>query len=346
MTLERQGDYETFLKTLKERIASAQIRAALAVSRELVALYWEMGRDLALEQDGRQWGGKMLRQVARDLSHAFPGVEGLSERNLYRMVRLYRTYPESLPQAVATLPWGHIAVLLQKVQDPEARLWYAQAAFEHGWSRNILEIQIDTRLLERQGTAITNFSKTLPPPQSDLAQQILKDPYNFDFLTLASNHLERELERGLLAHLQTFMLELGVGFAFLGSQYPLEVGGQNFYIDLLFYHVKLHCYVVVELKARDFEPGDAGQMSFYLSAVDGILKSEGDAPTVGILLCKSKNKVVAEYALSGFTSPIGVSEYQFTEALPRDLEGSLPTVEQLEAELARLEGEGSDSDET
>jgi len=344
VTLERPGDYQTFLKTLKERIASAQTRAALAVSRELILLYHHIGEQVVQAQAQRGWGTKVLDRLAEDLKSAFPGVEGFSKRSLYRMRAFYlayREHPVFVSQLATQIPWFHNVILLEKVKDHAARVWYAQAAFEYGWSRNILEMQIDTRLLERQGAAITNFERTLPPLQSDLAQQILKDPYNFDFLTLTSDHLERELERGLLAHLQKFMLELGVGFAFLGSQYPLEVGGQDFLIDLLFYHVKLHCYVVVELKARDFEPGDAGQMSFYLSAVDGILKSENDAPTVGILLCKSKNKVVAEYALSGFSSPIGVSEYQFTEALPQDLEGSLPTVKQLEAELERLEDEGS-----
>ena len=247
------------------------------------------------------------------------------------------TYSSIGQRVVDQLPWGQNIVLMTKLKDPATRDWYAQACFENGWSRPILEMQIENKLYQRQGQAITNFAQTLPPSQSDLAVQILKDPYVFDFLSLGNEALEREVERGLLAHLKDFMLELGVGFAFLGNQYHLEVGGEDFFIDLLFYHVKLHCYVVIELKARDFRPSDAGQMSFYLSAVDGILRQPEDKPTIGMLLCKSKNKVIAEYALQGINLPLGVSEYQLVEALPKNLEANFPTVEQLEAELAKLE---------
>jgi predicted nuclease of restriction endonuclease-like (RecB) superfamily len=335
--------YPDFLNALKQRISSAQIRAALAVSRELLELYWQIGNDLEVAISAKAWGTKVLDQVARDLKSSYPDVDGFSRRNLYRMRAFYLAYPDLsafVPQAVAQMPWGHNVILLEKLKNTQERLWYAQKTLEHGWSRAILTLQIESNLIARQGAAVTNFAHTLPPIQSDLATQILKDPYNFDFLTLAKDALERDLERGLLEHLKSFMLELGVGFSFVGSQYPLEVHGKDYRLDLLFYHFKLHCFVVIDLKMTEFKPEYAGKMNFYLSAVDDLLRSEGDAPTIGMILCKGKDRADVEYALRGITQPMGISSFQLTqltETLPQFLEGILPTVAELEAELARME---------
>jgi len=331
--------YPLLLTELKTRIAAAQVRAAVAVNTELVTLYWQVGH--ALNERVRQagWGAKVLDQLSRDLKLAFPDLSGFSPRNLRYMRQFAAAWPEPefWQQAVAKLSWSHHVVLLEKLDTPERRLWYAQATLEAGWSRNILVHQIESRLLERQGAAQTNFTRTLPAPQSELARDLLKSPYSFDFLTLSQAAHERDLERGLLAHLREFLLELGVGFAFMGNQYRLVVGGEEFFLDLLFYHARLHCYVVVELKVTEFKPEYAGKLSFYLTAVNRELRSEGDAPTIGILLCKTKNDVIVEYALSENTQPIGVSTYTLLEALPQELEGVLPTVEQLEAELDRVD---------
>ncbi|MGY2894327.1 PDDEXK nuclease domain-containing protein [Deinococcus sp. UYEF24] len=346
MTLELPPGYDGFLKGLKERIGAAQTRAALAVSRELLELYWHIGRDLEAAIIEQVWGAKVLERVARDLQASLPGMEGFSKRNFERMRAFHQAYPDSgqfAAQAVSQLPWVHNVVLLQKLKDPDARLWCAQAAFEQGWSRNILEMQIDSCLIERQGKAVTNFSRTLPPPQSDLAEQLLKDPYNFDFLTLVQGAKERELEHGLLKHLQKFMLELDVGFAFVGSQRHLEVNSKDYYLDLLFYHYKLRCFVVIDLKMTEFRPEYAGKMNFYLSAVDDLLRSRGDAPSIGLILCKGRDRSDVEYALRGMTQPLGVSSFELTEALPESLEGSLPTVAQLEAELEWLEAPTQDA---
>jgi predicted nuclease of restriction endonuclease-like (RecB) superfamily len=264
--------YETFLADLKTQVRTARVRASLQINSELIKLYWTIGKKILERQETAQWGDKLLERLANDLRHEFPDMKGFSKTNLKYMRMFAEAYSSIVQRVVDQLPWGQIVTLLTRVKDSTTRDWYARACFENGWTRPTLEMKIESRLYERQGQAITNFSKTLPPPESDLARQILKDPYVFDFLSLGNEALEREIERGLLEHLKNFMLELGVGFAFLGDQYHLEVGGQDFYIDLLFYHVKLHCYVVIELKARDFQPEDAGQMSFYLSAVDGILR--------------------------------------------------------------------------
>ena len=329
--------YETFLRDLKTRIGQTQVRAALAVSRELIALYWQIGEDITEAQSRYAWGDRVLERIASDLKAAFPGIEGFSKANLYRMRGFYNAYsgePEFVAQAVRQIPWGHNIILMQKLKTSEQRIWYAQQTLERGWSRSVLELQIRSGLFERQGKAITNFAQTLPPAQSDLAQQILKDPFNFDFLTLGADAHERAVERGLVTHLTAFMLELGVGFAFVGSQYHLEVGGEDFYIDLLFYHLKLRAYVVIELKARDFQIGDVGQVLGYVGAIDATLRHPQDAPTIGLILCKGKNGTMAEYVLRGISTPLGIADY--ITALPNDLESDLPSVAQLEAELARL----------
>jgi predicted nuclease of restriction endonuclease-like (RecB) superfamily len=269
------------------------------------------------------------------LRAAFPEMKSLSARNLKYMRALAENYSDEqfVQQLVAQIPWGHNVRILDKVKDAKEREFYIQKTIENGWSRNILVLQIESKLYKRQGKAVTNFQNTLPPAQSDLATQILKDPYNFDFLTLHDAAVERDLENALLDNLRKFLIELGVGFALVGSQYHLEVGEQDFYIDLLFYHLRLRAFVVIDLKMREFKPEDAGKMSFYLTATDKLLRHETDAPTIGIILCKTKNKLVAEYALQNVNSPIGVSEIQLAEALPENLKGSLPSIEEIEKEL-------------
>lgn len=328
--------YGDFLRDLKVRIRAAQVKAALAVNRELILLYWQIGEDLVLRQQSQNWGEGVIGRLAADLAAAFPGIEGFSSRNLHRMRAFYLAYSQEaqfVTQPVSQIPWGHNIVLIQKIKDNAERLWYAQQTVENGWSRAILVHQIESGLYRRQGQAVTNFAQTLPAPQSDLAQQLLKDPYNFDFLTLGKDAHERDLEGGLLGHIRQFLLEFGAGFAFVGSQYHLEVGGQDFYLDLLFYHLTLRCFVVVDLKTGNFEPAHAGQMNFYLSAVDDLVRHPTDQPTLGILLCKSKNKTIVEYALRDLDKPLGIAEYRLAESLPETLQSTLPTIAALEAEL-------------
>jgi len=339
--------YSRFLEDIKARIQAAQVKASLSANRELIALYWDIGRSIVERQRKEGWGKAIVDRLAGDLSRAFPGIEGFSPRNVWRMRAFFLAYAQAanltqpvsdldlaiLPQAVAEIPWGHNIVLFQKIKDPAGCLWYAQKTVEHGWSRAVLVHQIESRLHKRQGKALTNFKKTLPKPQSDLAQEVVKDPYTFDFLTLADDALERELEQGLIDHIQKFLLELGVGFAFVGRQVHLEVGDEDFYIDLLFYHLRLRCFVVIELKTGAFKPEYAGKMNFYLSAVDDRLRHKEDKPSVGIILCKSKNKLIAEYALRDAHKPIGVSAYKLTRSLPDKLKTKLPTVKEIEKEL-------------
>ncbi len=330
------ADYQALLGDLKERIRAAQTRAALSVNRELIGLYWQMGRAIQQRQEEHGWGAQVIAQLSSDLRQAFPGMKGFSPRNLQYMRTFAGAYPDAeiAQQLLRDVPWGHLTHLLDRVPDPEARAWYAGEAIAQGWSRSLLLHHVTGDLYRRHGRATTNFARTLPSPQSDLARQVLKDPYNLDFLALGDEVRERELERGLIAHIQEFLLELGVGFAFLGSQYRLDVDGRDYYIDLLFYHVRLHCYVVVEVKTVEFEPAFAGTMNFYLSAADDLLRGPVDQPSIGIILCKGKSTVVAEYALRNLATPIGVSSYQLTETLPTDLQGSLPTIEELEATLS------------
>jgi len=327
--------YAALLSELKERIRSARLRAAMAVNQELILLYWSIGRDILARQSAEGWGARVIDRLAADLRRDFPDMTGLSARNLKYMRAFAEAWPDEpiVQQAVARLPWGHNVRLLEAVKGPDERLWYARQAVEHGWSRNVLVHQIESGLFARQGNAITNFARTLPAPQSDLAQELIKDPYNFDFLALGPEMSERELERGLLDHLRALILELGKGFAFVGSQYPLEVGGQDYYLDLLFYHLRLRCFVVVELKIEDFKPEFAGKMNFYLSAVDELVRHESDGPTIGIILCKGKNAVVVEYALRDTARPMGVAEYRMSPLLPARLESELPTVQEFAREF-------------
>jgi predicted nuclease of restriction endonuclease-like (RecB) superfamily len=327
--------YADWLVELKTRIHTAQQRAALAVNRELVLLYWQIGHDILQRQVEQGWGAKVIDRLSHDLRTAFPEMKGFSRSNLMYMRAFAEAWPDEsiVQQAVGQLPWGHNLVLLTRLKQPGERLAYAQAAIDYGWSRNVLNIQIETRVLERTGRAITNFDERLPAPGSDLAQQLLKDPYLFDFLGLGKEADERAIEDALVHHITQFLLELGAGFAYVGRQVILEVGGEDFFIDLLFYHLKLRCYIVIELKADKFRPEHLGQLGFYLTAVDRQVKSEQDNPTIGLLLCKSKNKVVAEYALSDKSQPMGISEYKLLESLPERLQTSLPSIEEIEREL-------------
>lgn len=335
------SDYADWLASLKSRISGARQRAALAVNEELVRLYHQIGSEILERQSRQGWGAKVIDRLSSDLREAFPEMKGFSSRNLKYMKYFAELCPSGLigQQPAAQLPWFHIVTLLTKVTVDAEREWYATQAIQHGWSRSTLDVHIKNQLHLRQGRAITNFDVRLPAPHAELAAAALKDPYLFDFLGLGDEALERDIENALIRHLTRFLLELGAGFAFVGRQFRLEVGGDEFFIDLLFYHVRLKCYVVVELKGVAFKPEHAGQLNFYLAAVDRQVKAPDDKPTIGLLLCKTKNEVVAEYALSDINKPIGVAEYQLVRALPEPLDRSLPSIEELEAELSREEAE-------
>jgi len=344
--------YAELLEDLKGRVRAAQLKAAVAVNREMIQLYWDIGRLIVDRQDREGWGGGVVERLAHDLQAAFPGIKGFSPLNVTRMRMFHLAYTKelailsqavteldgrNLPGPMNEIPWGHNLVLLFKLKDPLQRLWYARQTVQHGWSRTILELQIQSDLYGRQGKAVTNFAATLPPPQSDLARQTLKDPYLFDFLTLGDEAHERDLEGALVGHIEKFLLELGAGFAFVGRRVHLVVGDDDFYIDLLFYHLKLRCFVVIDLKMGKFSPEDAGQMNFYLSTVDDQLRHPDDKPTIGLILCKTQNRVIAEYALRDVAKPIGVAEWQtqLVKALPETLRGSLPSIAEIEAEFAK-----------
>lgn len=335
--------YADWLAELKTRVHAAQQRAALAVNRELVLLYWQIGRDILARQAQQGWGAKVIERLATDLRAAFPDMKGFSPRNLKYMRAFAEAWPDEafVQEVLAQLPWYHQLALLDKLPGPQTRRWYVAQAIAHNWSRNVLVMQIESGLLERSGKAVTNFEARLPAPHSDLARESLKDPYRFDFLGLTEAAQERDVEQALVRHVTEFLLELGAGFAFVGRQVLLEVGDEEFFIDLLFYHLKLRCYVVIELKGGKFKPEHLGQLSFYLSAVDRQVKGEHDNPTIGLLLCKSKNKVVAEYALGDKAQPMGIAEYKLLQSLPAEMQASLPSIEQIEQELA-----GAGGDET
>jgi predicted nuclease of restriction endonuclease-like (RecB) superfamily len=330
------GDYADFLHDLKERIRAAQVRASLSVNRELVLLYWQIGRDILARQAAQGWGSKVIDRLAGDLRREFTETKGFSSRNLKYMRAFAEAWPDKqfVQEVLAQITWYHNLAILDKVKDAVEREWYIRQVIQQGWSRNILVHHIESNLYRRQGKAVTNFDRTLPPPQSDLAHQVLKDSYTFDFLSLDREARERDFERGLIDHIRAFLLELGVGFAFVGSQVHIDVGDQDFYLDLLFYHLRLRCFVVIDLKMSEFKPEYAGKMNFYLSAVDDLLRHKDDQPSIGIILCKAKNKVIVEYALRDTRKPIGVSGYKLTESLPKKLQGKLPTIKELEAELA------------
>ncbi|MCC7080407.1 MAG: DUF1016 family protein, partial [Burkholderiales bacterium] len=309
-----------------------------AANAAMLQLYWDMGRTILARQAREGWGAKVIDRLSTDLRDAFPDMSGLSPRNLRYMRDFASAWPdpEIVQRLLPNLPWGQNVVLLDKLCDPQTRLWYAGQCVQHGWSRSVLSLQIEQRLHERQGRAQNNFALTLPPADSDMAAQVFKDPYLFDFLGTADPRREREVEQALVDHIQRFLLELGSGFAFVGRQVLLEVGNQDFVVGLLFYHLKLRCYVVIELKAVSFEPAFVGQLNLYLSAVDDLLRHPDDQPTIGLLLCRGRNKIVVEYALRHLKRPVGVAEWEtkLVEKLPKALEGSLPTVEEIEAGLS------------
>jgi predicted nuclease of restriction endonuclease-like (RecB) superfamily len=331
-------EYTKFLENIKTDILQTQLKTVFAITKELILLYWRVGKALSEKTQSEGWGAKVVEELARDIRDAFPDVMGFSRRNLYYMRTFAEIYPDAnCAAAAAQLPWGHIMVLLDKLQNNDQRQWYTQEALENGWSRTVLTMWIESDLYSRQGKAITNFKSTLPEPDSDLAREALKDPYNFNFIIVDKRAQEREIELALMSHIQRFLLELGQGFSFVGRQYHLEIGGDDFYIDMLFYHLDLRCFVVVELKARAFNARDLGQVNMYLSAVDDLVRRPGDSPTIGLLLCRSKNNYVAEYALRNINKPIGISSYttQIVESLPKEFKGKLPTIEEIEAELEK-----------
>jgi predicted nuclease of restriction endonuclease-like (RecB) superfamily len=359
--------YKIWLADIKSRVRNVQIKAALKVNAELLNFYWELGADIVAKQEKTTWGDGLLPQLSKDLMVEFPAMKGFSLSNLKYIKQWYRFYSQSImpiqiakqvvskmPETIGReksqqlvgqigqqviahitqIPWGHNIAIISKCKDIEEALYYVQNTLIHNWSRSVLVHQIESGLYQREGKSVNNFAITLPKPQSDLARETLKDPYIFDFLSMTKKYNERDLEKGLIDHITHFLLELGAGFAYVGRQIQIQVGEKEFFIDLLFYHIRLHCYVVVELKTVDFEPEHTGKLNFYIKAVDSQLRKDGDQPTIGILLCKSKDKLVAEYALSDIHKPIGVSEYQLTHILPEDLKGSLPTIEEIEAELS------------
>ncbi|OHE08973.1 MAG: hypothetical protein A2513_03070 [Sulfurimonas sp. RIFOXYD12_FULL_33_39] len=340
-------EYKKWLHEIKQKFQSSQIKASIAVNTTLLEFYWNLGNDIVEKQKVHKWGSGFLEQLSRDLLEEFPDIKGFSLSNLQYIRRWFLFYTnsgtsccaneiEKMEQLVPQLfliPLGHNFVIISKCKDIDEALYYVNNTLKHGISRNVLIHQIETNLYARDGKAITNFETTLPPLQSDLAKEITKDPYNFDFLSMRENYQEKELEDALCENITKFLLELGSGFAFVGRQYKLLVGGDEFKIDLLFYHIKLKCYVVVELKAVEFKPEFTGKLSFYTSAIDGELKSANDNPTIGILICKSKNNIVVEYALKDINKPLGISEYELTEILPKEYKSSLPTIEEIEAEL-------------
>jgi predicted nuclease of restriction endonuclease-like (RecB) superfamily len=316
-------------------------RALLSVNAELLGLYWHIGHSLVRWQAEKGWGAAVVEQMATDLQAAYPGMRGFSRTSLFAMRQFHAFFSprfEFVPQPVGQIPWGHVRTLLAKVKSMDEALLYARACVEHGWSRTVLEWQIEQGFHTRIGQAVGNFARTLPAPQSELVQQSLKDPYVFDFLTLAPQAVERDIENQLVAQVTRFLLELGKGFAFLGRQYPLAVNGKDYFLDLLFYHTRLRCYVVIELKARAFEPEYIGKLNFYLSAVDDLLRTSDDQPTIGLILCKDKDRFDVEYALRDVNKPMGVSSY-ITKNIPLSVQSQLPTVEEIEQKLADLEGD-------
>ena len=358
-------DYLDWIQDLKARIRNAQIKASIAVNEEMLMLYWDIGKSIVEKQNQFAWGSKIVEHMAKDLKRELPDVNGFSRTNLFSMRKFYLFYENSelvhqvagplendssnaqnelvhlvggqLPKdsILCKIPWRHHVAILNQCKDIEHAIFYMKQTIQNNWSRNVLEIQIEANLIERQGKALNNFKLTLPKPQSDLAKETLKDPYKFDFLTLESDVQELELEKKLTENMTKFLLELGKGFAFVGRQYTLQVGSKERKLDLLFYHLKMHCYVVIDIKMGEFEPEYAGKMNYYLSAVDKILKTELDNPSIGIILCKSKDALEVEFALQDINKPMGISEFTFNE-LPQNVQSNMPTVEELENELKKL----------
>jgi len=334
-------NYNTFLLEIKEQIQTSQTKAISSVNRELIVLYYSIGKAIYEKQKKEGWGSKVIQKLSLDLKTELPKVKGFSERNIMFMLRFYKEYADNeivkLPVSLFQISWSHNIILMQKLKDRELRYWYMQKSLENGWSRDVLALMIKSEVHNREAKLISNFKQVLPPLDSDMVQQSFKDPYLFDFLTIDEQFRERELELNLVEHMEKFLLELGSGFAFVGRQYHLEVSEKDFYIDLLFYHLKLRCYVVIELKKGEFKPSYSGQINFYCSVVDELLAHESDNPTIGLILCQEKDEVVAEYSLRNMSQPIGISEYELTEILPKEFLSSLPTIEMIENEFSTIE---------
>ena len=330
--------YNSFLVDIKTQIKLSQQKAFNAVNQEMISLYFNIGKMIDTWQKELGWGAKVIDKLSLDILNEFPTMSGFSTRNLKLMVQFYKEYSndEFVQPIVAQIPWTHNIILIQKIKDKNIRFWYMEQTLQNGWSKDILSLMIKSEIHNRTGNLVSNFSQILPPLESDLVQQSFKDPYRFDFLTITEPFRERELENNLIKHMEKFLIELGSGFAFVGRQYKLEIGDDEFYIDLLFYHLKLRCFIVVELKKGKFKPEYSGQVNFYCSAIDGILAQKDDKPTIGLILCQEKNEIVAEYSLKNMTQPIGISEYQLTEVLPKEFESSLPTIEEIEQELKQI----------
>lgn len=345
-------EYKIWLISLKDKLRSTQIKAAIAINSALIIFYWELGKLIAQKEN--LWGSKLINNVSKDLKDEFPNMKGLSVRNLKYCKGFYSFYENVIGQQLVAqlqitdtievdisnqlmvqIPWGHNIIIFTKAKNIKEATFYLKKTIENNWSRNVLDLQIKSNLYDRQGNAVSNFKNTLPEPLSELAEQTLKDPYIFDFLSLDEVHRERDIEKQLKQHISKFLLELGKGFAFVGNQYQLSIAEQDYYLDLLFYHVKLKCFVVIELKNTKFKPEFVGKLNFYLSAVDTLVKDKNDNPTIGILLCKDKNNVEVEFALRGINKPMGVSELKLVDNLPDNLKASLPTIKELEEELKK-----------
>ena len=338
--IKRDLGYLALLSEIKSKVKAAHIKAAVSINKELISLYWEIGKIITKKQKEGKYGDSIVEMLAIDLSREFPTMKGFSRTNLFNIRQWHLFYAEAVPkvqQLVGQLPWGHNVLIINKIKDINEAIFYLSEAIENNWSRNVLAHHIELDLFQRKGQLNHNFKTALPKPQLDLAIQTLKDPYIFDFLTIGKDAQEKEIENELIKHLTKFLLELGAGFSYVGSQYHLEVGNDDFYIDLLFYHLKLRCFIVIELKAGDFKPEYAGKINFYLNAVDNTLKHDSDNPSIGLILCKKKNKIVAEYALKNIVKPIGVSEYKLTREIKGKLKSSLPTIDDIERELSEDE---------
>jgi predicted nuclease of restriction endonuclease-like (RecB) superfamily len=343
-------EYSSWINELKNLIQKTQIKASIAVNRELILLYWNIGKSISEKIKRNKWGSSVVEELSKDLKKEFPNQKGFSRSNLFSMRKFYEFYSKSeieiekIQQLVGQIPWGHNVVIITKLNNIEEALFYIEKTIENNWSRSVLIHEIELKFYQRQGKAITNFKNTLPAPHSELANETLKDPYKFDFLTLQEKALEKDIENQLIKHITSFLLELGKGFSFVGQQVLIKIDNQDFFIDLLFYHIKLKCYIVIELKAIEFKAEFAGKMNLYLSAVDDTLKTEKENPTIGILLCKSKSKVIAEYALRGMTQPIGIAEYEINKAIPKEIKSELPTIEEIELATTKAISNAANND--
>lgn len=357
--LSKNKDYNSWIREIKAKVYRLQIKAALSVNSEMLAFYWDLGKEIIEKQETKKWGDAVVEQLGKDLQSEFPEMKGFSRRNLFYMKKWYLFYNErfeklqqvvaqkkipanlnsfeKVQQLVAQIPWGHNILIITKIKEITEALFYINETIINGWSRSVLEMQIETDLFTRQGKAITNFNNTLPKPQSDLANQTLKDPYIFDILTVKKEADERDIENQLTKHITKFLLELGAGFAFVGRQYKVQLSEKDRYIDLLFYHLKLRSYIVIELKAREFEAEHTGQLALYISAIDKTLRTENDNPTIGLILCKKQDKIEAEYLLDVLKQPIGIAKYEFSKAIPTQLKSELPSIEDIENELSNEE---------